>query len=192
LQPEPGRGALLRAPLWLIYPLTIYFGLQVLEPRYVAMVLAAGLLLRWRRDARRFLAGLTAVHFGTIAALAGLAALTMLTNSELLLRLYPAAMNLGFLLLFGLSLGSPPSMIERFARLREPLLPPEGVRYARAVTVVWCGFFAVNGAIALWTAIYASRETWELYNGLVAYLLMGALFAVEWLVRRRVRARVTT
>jgi uncharacterized membrane protein len=189
LPPSTRSGALLRAPLWLVYPLTIYFGLQVLEPRYVAMVLAAGLLLRWRRDAGRFLAGLTAVHFGTLAALAALAALTMLTNSELLLRLYPAAMNLGFLLLFGLSLRSPPSMIERFARLREPALPPEGVRYAHRVTLVWCGFFVANGAAALWTALYASRATWELYNGLIAYLLMGALFAVEWLVRRHVRSR---
>lgn len=187
--PSTRAGALLQVPLWLVYPLTIYFGLQLLEPRYVAMVLAAALLLRWRRSAGRFLAGLTAVHFGVIAALAGLAALTMLTNSELLLRLYPAAMSLGFLLLFGLSLRHPPSMIERFARLQEPDLPPAGVRYTRRVTQLWCGFFVVNGAIALWTACYASRATWELYNGLIAYLLMGLLFAGEWLVRRRLLPR---
>ena len=185
--PSSRSDALLQAPLWLVYPFTIYFGLQLLEPRYVAMVLAAVLLLRWRRNAGRFFAGLKSIHFGVIGALAALAALTMLTNSELLLRLYPAAMSLGFLLLFGLSLRWPPSMIERFARLHEPGLPPEGVRYTRRVTQLWCGFFVVNGGIALWTALYASRETWELYNGLIAYLLMGALFAAEWLVRRRLR-----
>jgi uncharacterized membrane protein len=178
-------GALLRAPLWFVYPLTIYFGLQLLEPRYVAMVLAAMLLLRWRRDAGRFFAGLNAIHLAVIGALAGLAVVTMLTNSELLLRLYPAAMSLGFLLVFGLSLRFPPSMIERFARLHEPDLPPAGVRYTRRVTQVWCVFFVANGGIALWTALEASRETWELYNGLIAYLLMGILFAGEWLVRRR-------
>jgi uncharacterized membrane protein len=187
--PSTRTGALLQVQLWLVYPLTIYFGLQLLEPRYVAMVLAALLLLRWRRNAGRFLAGLKAMHLGVIVALAGLAALTMLTNSELLLRLYPAAMNLGFLLLFGLSLWFPPTMIERFARLQEPDLPPDGVIYTRRVTQVWCGFLAANGAVALWTACYASRETWELYNGLIAYLLMGLLFAGEWLVRRRLLPR---
>ena len=43
--------------------------------------------------------------------------------------------------------------------------------------------------LALATALWASDKTWALYNGLIAYLLMGALFAGEWLVRGRVRAR---
>jgi uncharacterized membrane protein len=89
------------------------------------------------------------------------------------------------LLLFGLSLKFPPSMIERFARLREPNLPLAGVHYTRRVTQVWCAFFVANGTVAVWTALYASRDVWAIYNGLIAYLLMGALFAGEWLLRRR-------
>jgi uncharacterized membrane protein len=50
-------------------------------------------------------------------------------------------------------------------------------------------FLGINGALAVYTAFYASREIWALYNGFVAYLLMGALFAGEWLVRRHVIAR---
>jgi uncharacterized membrane protein len=34
--------------------------------------------------------------------------------------------------------------------------------------------------------MYTSLEVWALYNGLLAYLLMGAMFAGEWLVRRKV------
>ena len=30
----------------------------------------------------------------------------------------------------------------------------------------------------------ASRDDWALYNGCIAYLLMGALFGGEWLFRR--------
>jgi uncharacterized membrane protein len=30
----------------------------------------------------------------------------------------------------------------------------------------------------------ASRAAWALYNGLLSYLAMGALFAGEWLYRR--------
>lgn len=180
---------LLRTALWLVYPLVVYFGLQVCEPRTLALLLAAALLLRRRRDAGRLLSGLTRIDHAVLAALLALAALTALTNSETLLRLYPAAVSLGMLLLFGLSLRFPPSMVERFARLQEPELPPAGVRYTRRVTQVWCAFFVANGTFAAWTALYASREQWALYNGLIAYLLMGALFAGEWLVRRRVRAR---
>ncbi len=62
--------------------------------------------------------------------------------------------------------------------------PPEW-RYTRRVTQVWCGFFVLNGGLALCTALWASDAGWALYNGLVAYVLMGLLFAGEWLVRRR-------
>jgi uncharacterized membrane protein len=174
---------------WALYPVVIFFGLQVLEPRYVAALLALLLVLRRRRDASRFLAGISRVEIAVISCLLALVALTTATNSELLLRLYPAAMSFGTFLVFGASLLHPPSMVERFARLREPGLPPEGVAYARRVTQVWCVFLGINGLAALYTALVSSRETWALYNGFVAYLLMGALFAGEWLVRRRFIAR---
>lgn len=175
--------------LWLIYPLAIYFGLQVLEPRVLVLVLTAALLVRRRGAARRLLSGLGRLDLAVLTALVAFAGLTAATNSETLLRLHPAAMNLGMLLLFGVSLHVPPSMVERFARLHEPDLPAEGVAYTRRVTQAWCAFFVANGVLATWTALYASRDVWALYNGLIAYLLMGAFFSIEWLVRRRVLAR---
>ena len=170
--------------LWLVYPLTIFFGLQLMQPRYVALVLAGALLLRRSREAGRLLRGLSRADLLVLGGLLLLAGLTAVTNSETLLRCYPAAMNGGLLLLFALSLRHPPSMIERFARLAEPELPPAGVRYTRRVTLVWCLFFVANGSIAAYTAFFASRDIWALYNGFIAYLLIGALFAGEWLFRR--------
>jgi len=35
--------------------------------------------------------------------------------------------------------------------------------------------------------IWAPLSWWTLYTGLIAYGLMGLLFAGEWLVRQRVR-----
>ena len=61
--------------------------------------------------------------------------------------------------------------------------------YTRRVTQAWCLFFALNGVVALATALAASDEVWMLYNGLVAYGLIGAMFAGEWLIRRHVRRR---
>lgn len=179
----------LQSLLWLSYPMIIFFGLQVLEPRYVAGLLGLTLLLRRRSAARRLLNGLSAADFAGLIALLSLAVFTVLTNSEILLRLYPAAVSLCMLLLFGLSLKTPPSMVERFARLNEPDLTASAMRYTRHVTQVWCIFFVANGAIATYTALYSSREIWSLYNGMISYLLMGTLFAGEWLVRRRFASR---
>lgn len=51
-------------------------------------------------------------------------------------------------------------------------------------------FFLVNGAIALFTALYSSDKIWALYNGLISYGLMGMLFVGEWLVRPKHKADV--
>ena len=62
----------------------------------------------------------------------------------------------------------------------------QGVAYCRRVTVIWTVFLAVHLSVTVAT-VFATHEIWAVYNGLVAYLLMGALFAGEWLYRRRFR-----
>lgn len=169
---------------WLLYPLAIFFGLRLTEPRYVALALALVLLVRRSRQTVRFLKSLSHIDLGVLGGLLLLAGTTALTNSELLLRFYPAAVNLGMLLLFAGSLFFPPSMIERFARLADPDLPVAAIVYTRHVTQIWCLFFIANGGAAIYTALYSSRDGWALYNGLIAYLLMGGLFGGEWFYRR--------
>jgi uncharacterized membrane protein len=41
----------------------------------------------------------------------------------------------------------------------------------------------MSAALTLW----APLSWWTLYNGLIAYFIMGILFAGEWLLRRRLR-----
>jgi uncharacterized membrane protein len=106
------------------------------------------------------------------------------TGSELLLRFYPSLVNLGLLIAFGATLVRGPSMIEKFARLGQPDLPPGAVRYTRRVTQVWCGFFVLNGAFSAYTALAWSRASWSLYNGMIAYGLIGVLLAGEFAWRR--------
>lgn len=179
-----GRKAALAvvAVLTLAYPLVVWLGIGRIEPAWLALLLVALALLRALVARERFW------WFAAAAALA-LALLALVGNQLLPLKLYPVLVNAVLLAVFGLSLIHPPSAIERLARLHEPNLPPSGVRYTRHVTAVWCGFFVVNGGIALYTALVASEATWALYNGLVAYLLMGLLFGGEWLLRQRLRAR---
>ena len=122
-------------------------------------------------------------------AASALVAFTLWNNTLFPLKLYPALINLGMLCLFGFSLLHPPTVIERFARIREPDLDEAGVRYTRVVTQVWCIFFVINGSLAFFTAFFTSEAIWSLYNGCIAYILMGLLFAVEYLFRIRFRRK---
>lgn len=122
---------------------------------------------------------------GWVAAALGLCALGI--RSDWPVKLYPVLVNLGFLLVFAWSLTSSQTVVERIARLTEPDLPQIAVRYTRKVTIAWCVFFSINGLIALLT-VFMSNQAWALYNGLIAYILMGIMFAAEYLIRCRVRS----
>ncbi|HEY6877774.1 MAG TPA: hypothetical protein VI299_07130, partial [Polyangiales bacterium] len=75
-------------------------------------------------------------------------------------------------------------LVERFARMQNPDLSPAQVAYCRTVTQVWCAFFVLNAAISGSLAAWAPLSWWTLYNGLLAYVLMGVLGAGEYLVRK--------
>ena len=165
----------------LLYPFAVYFGMQHLSPRVFALLLGglwlARALVQRGKPGNRWMAGV-ALGFCLLLGLAG---------EPALLRWYPVLLNLMLLVLFGLSLKFGPPVIERLARLREPELPPKAVRYTRRVTQVWVLFFIFNATLATLLTLWAPLSWWTLYNGLIAYLLMGLLFAGEWLVRQRVR-----
>jgi uncharacterized membrane protein len=168
------------------YPFLVYAGLPYLPGRVLVLAGLATLLARLvlvRRLA--VLAVWTAPLAIGAACLAALAVLDPPWGA----RAYPVVMNLAACGAFAITLRHPPSLIERIARLREPALPPEGVRYTRRVTQVWAGFLAANAGVSAALAAGGTLAQWTLWNGLLAYLLMGALFAGEWLVRGRVRRR---
>lgn len=174
---KPLRLALLITSL--LYPLAVYIGLQHFDPRTLVLLVIAVAGLRVLADAN------AARHLWLWIPLFGLLVFWILiSNSELGLKLYPVLLNLSFFVMFAWSLKHPPSMVERLARLREPDLPSAAISYTAKVTATWCVFFALNGSVALSTALWASDELWLLYNGLIAYLFMGLLFGGEWLIRQ--------
>lgn len=187
--PTGFQKPLVRGALWVSYPFILYGGLYWGSPRLVGGLLLVSLILRQRSNASRLLSGLGWGERGVLLLLMGHALLSALTNSELLVRLFPCAMNLGMCVLFTYSLRGGQTMIERFARLKEPDLPPEGVLYTRRVTQVWSVFLGLNTLVSVWTAFFASRDVWALYNGFIVYLLMGVLFVGEWLYRQRVQRK---
>lgn len=169
--------SIMAALIALLFPLGIWLGEGKLAPGWFAGLLILALL------PRLIVSGQSLVNRYWVGGAILLALLSVVVSDSLPLRFYPVLVNLGFLAMFAYSLAAPPSIIEKLARRWEKDFSPSAVAYTRRVTQIWCGFFAVNGAIALYTALYASTAQWTFYNGFVAYLLMGLLFAGEYCVR---------
>ena len=169
------------------YPIIVYFGVQYFDTRLIALTLiflALGRLL--------LVKGLGLPHSNLIAAallLVGIS--TVAANSPVLLQYYPVCLSALLFAVFLTSLFRPPSIVEQIARLKAPNLPEAGVSYTRKVTMIWCGFFAFNGSMALYTILNTNIDLWAIYNGLISYILMGLLFALEYLVRRRLYRKTT-
>ena len=101
-----------------------------------------------------------------------------------LMLYYPLLVNAVMLLLFAGSLFIGPPLVERLARLQHPHLSPQGVSYTRRVTFLWCVFFLVNGALIGGLIFLGNMRWWAIYSGAVSYVLMGALFLLEWGYRK--------
>jgi uncharacterized membrane protein len=183
-RPDLASAAL--AGFSLFYPLIAIVVVRTAGPvaavAVVLLLLAARLLLPVARGVP------VAMSLALLPVLVAVAAVAVF-DARLSVRLYPVFMNAAMLAVFASTLWNPPSMAERFARIFEPDLPESGVRYTRKVTEVWIAFFAVNGAVALWSVLQPGWNAWLLYNGFLSYVAAGLLFAIEFVVRQRVRRR---
>jgi uncharacterized membrane protein len=172
-------ASVLLAIATLAYPFLVYFMLQHHGAR--ALVLPLAVLALARLILKREWIWSVAVLLLALAAL--------LTNHSLPVKLYPAVVSLSFLAVFGYSLVKPPNFAERIARLREPDLPPQAVRYTWRVTFAWCIYFVLNAAMATGIALWGSDRAWALYSGGLAYALAGVLFTGEFLLRQHLRRK---
>lgn len=167
------------------YPFIVFLGLRSFTAKSVVIaliVLALARIVIVRRQIKdSFLPTLLSIVMLLLAVYA------LMANNPDSLLYYPVAVNAVLLGLFSYSLLNGPSFVERLARITEPQLSARAVIYTRKVTFVWCVFFLCNGSIALYTATFSSHEAWTVYNGLVAYLLIGLVMSVEYVIRRRVK-----
>ena len=168
------------------YPVAVWCGLKnwgmsILAPLLIIAFILRLLTFRGKLNQLTF--------FGKAMAVAGIVLVitSVLLRETSMLLYYPVAVNVLLLGLFFSSLFARQSLIERFARLSEPDLPPEGVVYTRRVTQVWCLFFVCNGSFALYTCLKGDVSLWALYNGGISYLLIGLLMGIEWIIRKRLR-----
>jgi uncharacterized membrane protein len=165
------------------YPWIVYFGLSYFSLRYLALALGFIFLLRAALSLRQpkiFMLSMSGILISSVS---------LLTHQEIIIKLYPVLINLLFYLFFYHSLLHPPCIIEKFARMYTPHLSSAAINYTRKITKMWCLFFVINGAIALWTACCTSVKIWMFYNGLLSYILIGILFVSEFIYRQYARRK---
>lgn len=162
----------------LAYPFVVHATLGRVDAAWLALPLA----VLWLARAMTRRAEQPGGRLLPLIAL-GFCGVLAVSHSPDWLRWYPVMVNGMLLTVFGASLYRGRPVIERLARLRHPDLPAAGARYTRKLTRVWCGFFAVNGAIAAALAAWGPWHWWTAYNGAISYLLMGLLIGGEWLLR---------
>jgi uncharacterized membrane protein len=180
--------AVLSAIVLLAYPFAVYYGLNQWGVGTVAGVLGILFVLRIIGGNKVRLRELKYIAWASSLIGMILVILAMIFKESSWFTYYPVSVNLLLFVLFFSSLWQKETLIERFARLQEPDLPGYAVAYTRTVTKVWCCFFVINGAISLTTSFF-SLNVWTLYNGFISYLLIGVLFAGEWLVRLHVKRK---
>lgn len=102
------------------------------------------------------------------------------------LYLPPILIPASLLLLFGQSLraGATPLVTRIATIMRQGDLPEELRLYTRRVTQLWCAMFVALIASAVGFALWASPEVWSLMTNVVHYVVLGALFVLEFLYRR--------
>jgi len=181
--------AIVNGVLAVTYPIAIWWALTHRSPRTVGLVALAIVIpllgLRVLRADRKHLWPVLRMPLTIMALL-----LTgTLLNEPLFFLLLPVLISAVLLLQFALSLRGEMPIIERFARLQEPDLGegPNGPRklaHCRQVTIGWCVFFVLNGAVCGVLAFAAPTRWWAIYAGGIAYGLMFLMFVGEYILRK--------
>ena len=163
--------------LALAYPFAVFLALsRGVSPKALSLLLVLTALLQFNAQK------LKPLRNAFLACAALLVSGLWFYSDDVFLKLYPVLISLSLLAVFAFSLKSPPSVAERFARLRHADLLPRAVAYCRKVTFMWCCFFAINAAIAFYTTFLSARA-WTFYNGFVSYILIGLIMAGEFTFR---------
>lgn len=185
-------GIVVNAVLVIAYPIAIFYGLTHFGARAVSVMVLAllvpGMAWRFRKADRATFWSMVRLPIAiSMLVLGGIA-----TDDRRFVLALPVLINAVLLVEFGSTLraGATP-MIERFARMQEPALDDAKVRHCRQWTGAWCAFFLLNGTAAALLAMMAPLWWWTVYTGAIAYALMGAMFAAEYVTRRLRFARDT-
>ena len=176
--------------IFLFYPLCIYLGIKEEADSLPLIVIVISLFLL-----RAIVFRGSKSPLGPALNYAGLVSIIIIIigagiKEYGVMKIYPVSVSFSLFIVFILSLmKNHTPVIETIARLHEKNLSDAAISYTRKVTIVWSIFFLVNGGLSIYTYFFSEIEIWTLYNGLISYLLIGLLFSIEYLIRRRIQKR---
>ena len=116
-----------------------------------------------------------------------IAVIVLVTQSELVLKFYPIAITLVFLVTFTVPLIKGHPIITRFAMMMDPSMethPGRGIleRCCLALNIAWVVHLVISLAINIAISFGSTLEVWTFYNAVISYLVMGILIALQFVV----------
>jgi uncharacterized membrane protein len=163
-----------------IFPFSVYFLVDRLGIEWLGGILLILLAVRLLPLMREY--SWAPILFLFVGG--GFLALLNWTGNAIVLQLYPTIISVGLLSAFGITLFYPPTMVERFATAAGMVVNQRSIAYTRAVTILWCVFFTINALVSGAIAIGGSMWAWAIYNGFLSYIIIGLIFAAEYLFRQ--------
>jgi len=165
------------------YPLLAHLAVLTHDRRleWLALVWLIGIAVSGALIQRRIWAWAVLVAGGAL-----LYWLVMAGNGLYALYLPPVAIPAGLFMMFALSLreGEVP-LVTGIARLmHDGPFPDDLVIYTRHVTQLWCCVCAALFLSAVLLALFASPGLWSLMTNVIHYIVLGAVFVLEYGYRR--------
>ncbi len=149
----------------------------------ITPLLLIALVFAWRSTHRLILLAVVALAVGLM-----LAAWPLLkSHFGLIYWLQNVGLYLILFATFGRTLlaGRQP-LCTRFAETLYGPVSPLHARYTRLVTISWTLFFAVMAQISTLLFFFAPLADWSIFANFLTLPLVGLMFLVEYLIRRRV------
>jgi len=163
---------------WVLYWTLTQHGVGVAAALLIGWVIVRTIpiLLAAKREQR-----IAALQLPAIAL--GFACIGWLSDNGTWLLVLPSATQGAFGLAFLRSLSSTP-LIEHFARMVKPELRPAELAHCRLWTRIWGFYLLALAALGLALARWATLTVWTVYVGIVSYVLVAVLFAIEYVIRK--------
>ncbi|MBP5162568.1 MAG: hypothetical protein ILP16_06280 [Spirochaetales bacterium] len=116
-----------------------------------------------------------------------IAVVVLVTQSELVLRFYPIAITLVFLVTFTVPLIKGKPIITRFAMMMDPAIethPGRGIleRCCLGLNIAWIVHLVISLGINVAISFGSTLEVWTIFNAVISYLVMGILIALQFVV----------
>jgi len=176
----------------ILYPLLVFCTLVIfkLPIRYFSIGLIIFAIAYSVINSHHYKGKKTAGLFITPLILCAIGAVSLfMEDSPFFIKLYPALADLAFLTIWVTSFFFPPPLayyfIDIFDKSMKTVIPQKRFElYCFRATLVWCVYFIADGIIAVLTVtVYYHLEfIWIIYNAVITYIIMGLIFAGEYII----------